>query len=48
MQILHLNIKKPSEYNIRFLDDIMYPNFKNKIWNIYELVFIKGNRVNIL
>lgn len=37
--------KKPSEYNIRFLGDIMFPQFKNKIWNIHELVFIKGNRI---
>jgi hypothetical protein len=39
--------KKPKEYNIKFLDDIMFPPFKNTLWNIYELVFIKGNRVNI-
>lgn len=40
--------KKPSEYNIGFLNDIMYPQFKNKLWTIHELVFIKGNRINIL
>ena len=37
--------KKPSEYNMSFLDDIMYPQFKDKVWNIYDLVFIKGNRM---
>lgn len=39
--------KKPSEYNMEFLDDIMYPNFKDTLWNVYELVFIKGNRINV-
>jgi len=37
--------KKPSEYNMSFLDDIMFPQFKDKVWNIYDLVFIKGNRM---
>jgi len=36
--------KKPSEYNIEFLNDIMFPNYQNIIWNIYDIVFIKGNR----
>ena len=35
--------KKPNEYNIIFLDDIVFPN-NETIWNIYELVFVKGNR----
>ena len=39
--------KKPSEYNINFLNDIMYPQYRNKLWTEYQLVFIKGNRVNI-
>lgn len=39
--------KKPSEYNMEFLDDVMYQNFKDTLWNVYELVFIKGNRVNV-
>jgi hypothetical protein len=39
--------KTPEECNIHFLDDIMVPNFRNSLWNEYELVFIKGNRVNI-
>lgn len=37
--------KKPNEYNIKFLDDVMYPQYRNKIWNEFELVFIKGNRM---
>ena len=39
--------KKPSEYNLVFLDDIMYQRFKGTLWNVYDLVFIKGNRINI-
>lgn len=39
--------KKPEEYGMTFLDDVMYPHFRNVIWNEYELVFIKGNRVKI-
>jgi len=39
--------KKPEEYNIRFLNDIMFPEFRNSLWNEYELVFIKGNRIQI-
>jgi hypothetical protein len=40
--------KKPSQYNINFLDDIMYPEFKDILWTVYDLVFIKGNReINI-
>ena len=36
--------KKPNDYNIKFLNDVVYPMYRNKIWNEYELVFIKGNR----
>jgi hypothetical protein len=39
--------KTPEEYNIQFLDDIMFQPFKNTLWNVYDLVFIKGNRVTI-
>ena len=38
--------KMPHEYNISFLHDTMWPHCKDVIWNIFELVFIKGNRVN--
>jgi hypothetical protein len=40
--------KKPKDYNIRFFNDVMYPMYRNEIWNEYELVFIKGNRNIIL
>jgi len=39
--------KKPEDYKIKFLGDIMYPKFRNSLWNDIELVFIKGNRLNI-
>lgn len=39
--------KKPEDYNIHFLDDIMFSLYKNVLWNPYQLVFIKGNRVKI-
>jgi lipopolysaccharide biosynthesis protein len=39
--------KKPDEYNIPFLDDIMYPQFRNNLWNEYDVVFIKGNRMGV-
>jgi hypothetical protein len=39
--------KSPQEYNIEFLDDIMFENYRNVLWNDYQLVFIKGNRINI-
>lgn len=38
--------KMPNEYNIQFLSDVMWPYCKDKFWNIFEIVFIKGNRVN--
>lgn len=28
-------------------NDIMYDKYRNKIWNEYDLIFIKGNRVKI-
>lgn len=40
--------KKPSEYNIEFLGDLMFPFFKDKLWNVYDIVFIKGNRMEKL
>ena len=36
--------KKQNDYNITFLDDVMYPKYRNIMWNEYEVVFIKGNR----
>ena len=39
--------KKPSEYKIDFKGDIMFQRYKNKIWNVYEIVFVKGNRVKV-
>ena len=36
--------KKPNDYNMIFLDDVMYPHSRNIIWNEQEITFIKGNR----
>jgi hypothetical protein len=40
--------KRPDEYDIHFLDDIMYPQFRNVMWNEYVLVFIKENRIKLM
>lgn len=37
--------KKPSDYNIRYYNDIMNRPFCNKLWKLNELVFVKGNRI---
>lgn len=39
--------KQPNEYNIQFFEDIMSPPYRHHLWNDYELVFIKGNRIQI-
>lgn len=36
--------KKPEDYNIPFLHDVMYDEHKNKLWTNYDLVFVKANR----
>ena len=36
--------KHPHEYNIRFYEDVMFPHYRNVLWNEYQLVFVKGNR----
>lgn len=36
--------KKPDDYGIQFLGDIMFPEYVNKAFTPEELVFIKGNR----
>jgi lipopolysaccharide biosynthesis protein len=36
--------KKPEDYPITFLGDIMFPEYVNNIFTPEELVFIKGNR----
>jgi len=37
--------KKPEEYGIEFMGDVMYPEHVNKVYTLEELVFIKGNRL---
>jgi hypothetical protein len=39
--------KCPHDYTVKFLNDIMYQEYRNKLWNEYDLIFIKGNRVNV-
>jgi len=40
--------KSPDEYVKPFLGDVMYIEYLGKIWkDITELVFIKGNRINV-
>jgi hypothetical protein len=39
--------KKPEDYPITFLGDPMFNNYRNTLWNDYQIVFIKGNRMNI-
>ena len=34
----------PLKKRIPFLGDIMYPKYCNTLWNVKELIFIKGNR----
>ena len=39
--------KKLSEYKIRFLGDIMFKEHINSLWTLEEVVFIKGNRIEL-
>lgn len=39
--------KKPHEYNLKFYSGMMDNKFRGKMWNEYELVFIKGNRIDL-
>jgi hypothetical protein len=36
--------RSPLKNNIPFLGDVMYPAYCNTLWNVKELIFIKGNR----
>ena len=36
--------KSPSDYSIPFLDDVMYPQYEDRLWQREMIVFIKGNR----
>lgn len=40
------NIKKEELAN-RLYGDIMFPQYRNVLWNEYDLIFIKGNRVKL-
>jgi hypothetical protein len=37
-----------ANFNLRnafVYDDVMWPNYLNKLWTCQDLVFIKGNRI---
>lgn len=36
--------KRPQDYKIIFFGNVMYEEYRNKLWNEYDLIFIKGNR----
>jgi hypothetical protein len=36
--------KKPNQYNIAFLNCPMFHRYMNRLWTVYDLCFIKGNR----
>jgi hypothetical protein len=40
--------KHHTQYPFPFLDDVMFPEFRGKLWTEHQLIFIKGNRVNIV
>lgn len=40
------NIKKEELAN-KLYGDIMFPQYRNVLWNEYDLIFIKGNRVKL-
>jgi lipopolysaccharide biosynthesis protein len=37
----------PKQYNRPFYDDIMFPEYRNKLWTEKRIIFIKGNRFGI-
>lgn len=39
--------QNPHHYPLYFLGDIMYQKYRGSLWNEYQLVFIKGNRVSL-
>lgn len=38
--------KRPEDYTFKFIGDIMYPRYKDKLWTKNDLVFVKGNRID--
>ena len=36
------------QYTAIYPWDFMYPQFRNTMWNEYDIVFIKGNRINLI
>lgn len=36
--------KTAFDYDINIVGDVMWENYENKLWNKYDLVFVKGNK----
>jgi len=39
--------KKFKDYKLKNYDDLMFNKYHNVLWNEYELLFVKGNRIQI-
>jgi hypothetical protein len=39
--------KSPSDYPNPFIGDIMWQEWHGNFWNEFEIVFVKGNRINV-
>jgi len=39
--------KKPEEYALQWVGDVMFPAYKGKLWTSTEIMFLKGNRFGI-
>ena len=37
--------KHPKDYDIRFMGDVMFDKYMDKLWKKTDLVFVKGNRI---
>jgi len=36
--------RKPKDYRINFYNDVLYSEYRGKLWTPFQLIFIKGNR----
>jgi hypothetical protein len=42
------NGKKPEGYRIKYQNDLMNDKYRGKLWNLHQLVFVKGNRISLI
>jgi hypothetical protein len=40
--------KQPHEYDMNFTGDLTYNKYRDKLWNEYQIVFIKGSYFGII